>query len=125
MNVKRKEAAVKKYAPMFNQGVTVEELGNLLGQDEKAYTAEEINEIRAAIIGNTEAPAASIAPETKKEAKEVVTYEEWRMERVGDSLQKLKLVRKGIKITDEEAETLNAGAKSPGAVNPIMYFKTE
>jgi hypothetical protein len=47
------------------------------------------------------------------------------MELVGKTLEKLKKIRGNVKITEEEAETLNAGATSPGAVNPIMYFKAE
>lgn len=127
MNVKRKQAAVNKYAPMFSQGVTAEELGNLLAEDEKQYTADEINEIRAAIIdGQTEKPQApskeSIA---KDEGEKPVMYEQWRMEAVNGKLEKLKMLRSNVKITDEEAEILNAGATSPGAVNPIMYLKPE
>lgn len=126
MNVKRKQAAVNKYAPMHIQGVTVEELGNLLAEDEKGYNADEINEIRTAITeGQTEKSSAK-PPAKKEETKEkAVVYEEWRMELVGKELQKLKKVRSNVKITEEEAETLNVGATSPGAVNPIMYFKSE
>jgi len=61
------------------------------------------------------------------QAAKVVHFEEWRMERVavGDDsrLEKLKKVRENVKITDEEADTLNSKALSPGAINPIMYLK--
>ena len=50
-------------------------------------------------------------------------FEEWRMEKVNGKLEKLKLVRKGVKITQETADTLNSGAES--AVNPIMYLSPE
>jgi hypothetical protein len=133
MNVKRKQAAVNKYAPMFNQGVTVEELTDLIGKDEKNYTAEEISEISAAIVaGVEEKPAAAKQPVKQPEkapvkVKEVtgVGYEEWRMEWQSGQVQKLKKLRTNVKITEGEAETLNAGAASPGSVNPIMYFKPE
>jgi hypothetical protein len=52
-------------------------------------------------------------------------YQEWRMERTADGLEKLKLLRPCVKITDEEAETLNAGAQSSPAGNIIMYFLPE
>jgi hypothetical protein len=138
MNIKRKEAAVKKYRPMLNQGVTVEELGNLLAQDEKNYTLEEQNELRQAIIGDeSEKPAAQTppappAPKAKK--SEVVGFEEWRCEvkvsgegnNVRKEVEKVKRLRANVKITDEEAETLNRGAKdSPRTDYVIMYFKPE
>jgi len=59
-------------------------------------------------------------------------FEEWRMERVRKGsdandkpvfqMQKLKMIRGNVKITQETADTLNAGASSPDAVNPIMYL---
>lgn len=126
MNVKRKQAAVNKYAPMYISGVTVEELGNLLADDEKQYTADEINEIRAAIVeGQTEKAPAEKQTKAKTEEKKPIMYEQWRMELVNGKLEKLKMLRSNVKITEEEADTLNAGAESPGAVNPIMYLKQE
>lgn len=92
------------------------------GEDAVAYmkqenfSDEEMNEVLASAKNNS-APGTN---ETK--AKAAPAYEEWRMERKGDKMEKLKLVRKNVKITEAEAETLNAGASSPGAINPIMYF---
>lgn len=126
MNVKRKQAAVNKYAPMFSQGVTLEELGNLLADDEKQYTVDEIDEIRAAIVdGPTEKAESEKQSIIKPEEKRPIMYEQWRMELVNGKLEKLKMLRGNVKITEEEADILNAGATSPGAVNPIMYLKPE
>jgi hypothetical protein len=142
MNVKRKQAAVNKYSPMFSQGVTVEELGNLLAQDEKQYTAEEINEIRASIVDGQTERATEKQPvkqpgKTPVKVKEVtgVGYEEWRCEiklTVIDGkvtkreAEKVKKLRPCVKITDEEAETLNYGAlHTPRQDFVLMYFKPE
>lgn len=135
MNVKRKESAVKKYMPIFNQGTTVEELMNLLAQDEKEYTADEINEIKAAVIGDV---AENAPPEkkVKKVAVKAAGFEEWRceikIERGSDGketkrvAEKVKRLRECVKITDEEVETLNNGAlNSPRQDYVLMYFKPE
>lgn len=71
---------------------------------------------------------------TGKKAKKVTGYEEWRCEikqsGEGDKkkkeIEKVKRLRENVKITDEEAETLNRGAKdSPRQDFVIMYFKPE
>jgi len=54
-----------------------------------------------------------------------LSFEEWRMEHKNGKLEKLKLNRAGVKITQETADTLNEGAKSTDAVNPIMYLLPE
>jgi hypothetical protein len=62
--------------------------------------------------------------ETQQEAP--LHYQEWRMERTAaGELEKLKLMRPCVKISDEEAEVLNAGAKSSPSGNIIMYFLPE
>lgn len=80
------------------------------------------------VNGQTETKAS------KKGAKEVTGYEEWRCEiklsgegnKVKKEVEKVKILRKNVKITDEEAETLNSGAKdSPRQDYVIMYFKPE
>jgi hypothetical protein len=72
------------------------------------------------------------APKEKQQggdkAPAAIHYEEWRMEKkiVNDKnvmMEKLKKLRDCVKISDEEAEVLNEGAKSPSSINPIMYFK--
>ena len=115
---------------MFVSGATSEELMEALAQDEKAYTADEINEIREAISSYIpEEGNAAIAPAPK--GKKAVGFEEWRCEikLKGDGkkeVEKVKRLRASVKITDEEAETLNRGAKdSPRQDFVIMYFKPE
>jgi len=137
MNVKRKEAAVKKYAPMLQQGVTIEELTDLISKDEKQYTSDEITEITAAI--NDPAAYSPAKPKQKEETKEEVEneyFEEWRceikIETNGDGkvtdrkAEKVKRLRPRVVITEEEAETLNTGAlHSPRQDYVVMYFKPE
>jgi hypothetical protein len=140
MNVKRKQAAVNKYAPMLQQGVTLEELDVLLGNDEKNYSADEITEIRTALIGSAAEqpvkPASKLAAKPVEIKKPVVGYEEWRCEikvdRDGDGkiinrkAEKVKLLRPNVKITEQEADTLNNGAlHSPRQDYVLMYFKPE
>lgn len=143
MNVKRKEAAVKKYAPMLTQGVNPEELTDLIGKDEKNYTADEITEISAAITSagaeKPQTPATKAKPTTPvakaKVVKEVPGYEEWRCEIkltvvegkvTHREAEKVKKLRPCVKITEEEAETLNNGAlHSPRQDFVLMYFKPE
>jgi hypothetical protein len=61
-------------------------------------------------------------------------YQEWKCEIkseikdgvvVGKSVEKLKLVRECVKITDAEAEVLNAGVKDGSSSIASMYFKAE
>jgi hypothetical protein len=141
MNIKRKEAAVKKYALMLSQGVTIEEIDVLLGNDEKKYTADEITEIRQAIGDGSVKAFADKAPKKTKLPDVVkddpIHYEEWKCEikitRSEDGKkivkrepEKLKKLRSCVKISDGEAETLNNAALfSPRHDHVIMYFKPE
>lgn len=141
MNAPRKNSAVKKYESLINNGGTVEDLKLALSGDEKAYTPEEIDEIVKAITDTATAPKDPPKPpapkEDKKELKkpeekkalkkevEKTGYEEWRMEWAGEKLEKLKKLRDNVKISEAEAETLNAGASAKGSYNPIMYIKPE
>lgn len=131
MNVKRKEAAVKKFAPLFEKGLTLEELTDMIGKDEKEYTTDEATEIAAAITGGvTDSTNVSKPVGQKKKAVEAVGYQEWRCEiKVEDGkrrAEKVKLLRPCVKITDDEAETLNNGAlNSPRQDYVLMYFKPE
>ena len=75
------------------------------------------------------APAAMAAPavNTGKKAVAKTHYQEWRMERnpkTGE-MEKLKMLRPCVKISEAEAETLNGQSQSPSATNPIMYLKPE
>lgn len=68
-------------------------------------------------------PGDEQAPQKPSKAS-APTYEEWRMENVNGKLEKLKLIRSGVKITEAEAATLNAGANL-SSQNPVKYFKSE
>ena len=61
-------------------------------------------------------------------------YEEWKCEIkaiveegkvTGKNVEKLKLMRACVKITDEEAEVLNAGVKDGSNSIVSMYFKSK
>lgn len=69
-----------------------------------------------------------MSEEKKQEPKKKLTpiyYEEWRVDIKDGKAEKLKLVRKCVKITDEEAEILNNGVLTGFSTAPIMYFKPE
>lgn len=75
-----------------------------------------------------------VGEETTSKGKKVTGYEEWRCEikisgekdNIKKDVEKVKRLRTNVKITDEEAETLNHGAKdSPRQDYVIMYFKPE
>jgi hypothetical protein len=117
----------KKALSLIGESKDFAAMSKLLLENE--FTADEVSEVLNAI---EEGPATDIVedqPTGKSipaKAEKKAGYEEWRMERTGTGeLVKLKRVREGVKITEAEAETLNAGATSPGAVNPIMYLKPE
>ncbi len=70
----------------------------------------------------------------EKPAKSKVTgYQEWRCEikvsqdengKIHKEVEKVKILRPNVKITEEEAEVLNRSAKdSPRQDYVIMYFK--
>lgn len=77
------------------------------------------------------APEAQAPEIGKKGSKKVTGYEEWRCEikykgEGEKEVEKVKRLRENVKITDEEAEVLNRGAKdSPRQDYIIMYFKPE
>lgn len=131
MNAQRKKSAVTKYTPQKEQGLTPEELTNLLTQDEKGYTTDEINEIVEAIFNS---PGTGEAAPGKK-ATTGSHHEEWRCEIklttqdgkvTGRAAEKVKMLRPCVKISDEEADTLNHGAlHSPRQDYVLMYFKPE
>jgi hypothetical protein len=134
------KSAVKKYSDMYAQGLSIQELTDAIEQDEKGYSPEECKQIfdavEQAVIeakkGTGNKPQTLPAAKKEKASSTNVSphYEEWRMERVlGENgkpkMQKLKKIRDCVKITEEEAGTLNMGAESNGSVNPIMYFLPE
>lgn len=77
---------------------------------------------KAAAAENAEDTAS--APEVKFGAKEL--FDEWRVDipKIGE-FEKVKLLRTGVTITPEQAETLNAGVAWGGNSQGVMYFKPE
>lgn len=80
----------------------------------------------------TETPEVKIeTPETPKanapEVKEVKPhYEEWRVEVHNSEVEKIKMLRPKVKITEETAENLNNGVLGQKNVNyGLMYFLPE
>lgn len=128
MNFKRKEAAIKKY------GTTpLPELEPALLADSANYEPEEVKEIVKAI---TEQQEEQTPPEEKnskegapgkpEEGKVAKTgYVEWDVRITKGEAEKLKVSRACVKITDQEAETLNAGVLNGGNSYAKMYFKPE
>lgn len=109
----RLKAAVEKYA-----SVSAEELTVALQADDKKYTAEEIQEITAALSKPT--PKAKVVDDSPLGKKH---YQEWRVERVNGEYQKLKVIRERVLITDEQAATLNLGVEAGKAdLYSVMYF---
>ncbi|MDF2189295.1 hypothetical protein [Paraflavitalea sp. CAU 1676] len=140
MNHLRKKSAIEKYQPLKEQGILREDLSLQLGMDEKSYTPDEIAEILDTLFNpesdksgegskvqnpSKEKPAPKKKEVAKEESEATTGYEEWRMERVNGKLEKLKLVRKNVKISEKEAEALNSAASGPEATNPVMYLKSE
>jgi len=52
-------------------------------------------------------------------------FEEWRMEKEKGEWVKNKLLRSCVKITQEEADVLNAGSASSDGLQSIMYLSPE
>lgn len=52
-------------------------------------------------------------------------YQEWLVAIKDKKAEKLKCIRECVKITDEEAETLNAGILEGSNTQAKMYFKPE
>lgn len=69
---------------------------------------------------------AALQPADKKLDKAKTGYEKWLCAVKDGEPDKLKLIKAGIQITDEEAETLNAGRLTGGNVGNVeMFFKPE
>lgn len=123
------KAAVTKYGPL-SEGKTKQEVAALLAADDKKYDEEAIGEIIAALgieEGEKEQPKKD---EPKKEDKQEKYnpfakqhYQEWRVELLNGRAEKLKVVRKRVLITDEQAEVLNNGVLEGGNTYGSMYFK--
>ena len=149
MNNFRKQAALTKFAPLHEKGLTPAEIEEQIAQDEKGYTEEEIKEIVSAITGEGEVPGDSgkggegdkgdegqngegnqNPPELGVRSESVKPlFERWKcqVEHTDGKkkLTKLTLLKKGIRITEEQAETLNEGVLHGGNTYVEAYFLPE
>ena len=80
------------------------------------------------LVDNDQAPVEEIPKKAKvaKADKAKTGYEKWLCAVKDGKPDKLKLIKAGIQITDEEAEILNAGRLTGGNVGNVeMFFKPE
>jgi hypothetical protein len=70
-----------------------------------------------------------VQPELQEEQPEVYGakkhYVEWEVKIEGKKAEKLKVSRKRVMITDEQAEVLNQGVTEGGNTYAKMYFPAE
>jgi len=119
MHHKTKAALVAKYADLINHGTTKEEVIEFLATEEKVESQEDKDELLEALFPSekgSERPA-------KKPVK--THYVEWDVKIVGGKAEKLKVSRPVVKISEEEADTLNAGILTGGNTYAKMYFLPE
>jgi hypothetical protein len=117
MNIKRKEAALRVYSPLLSEK-SIEEIAELIKADEKGYKEGEVAEIVAALEAG---PVETVEAEKAKET-EADYYEEWKCEVINKKVDKLKITRPKVKITEAEAEILNRGILTGGNTIANMYF---
>jgi len=118
MHHKTKAALMAKYADLIEHGTTKEEIIDFLATEEKAETQEDKDELLAELF-----------PEKGSEKKVIKAvkphYEEWDVKVAGGKAEKLKISRPVVKISEEEADTLNAGILTGGNTYAKMYFLPE
>lgn len=116
MNANRKKAAIAKYSK-----TPPEELRAALMNDEKGYTEEEVSEIFEALTSESEEQEPEVTEQPKSEH-----YQEWDVRITnGKYVEKLKITRPVVKISDKEAEVLNKGVTNLANSYAKMYFKPE
>ncbi len=125
MNALKKKAAVKKYAAEKEAGKTKEEILELLNADEKEYASEEVVEILEEVFAEGDSNKNTPPAKKSKKKDDAVHYQEWDVQITGKTYEKLKVSREVVKITEEEAETLNHGVSQGGNNYAKMYFLPE
>jgi N-methylhydantoinase B/oxoprolinase/acetone carboxylase alpha subunit len=124
-----KKSAVKKYSE-----TPKDQLRAAISADEKGYSAEEIDEIITALGGDvwveesgavTEEQFNKLQPSVTGITTKHKWYEEWKVEikQGGKVVDKLKMTRPCVKISEEQAEILNEGRRYGGNTITEMYFK--
>ena len=114
MDKKKLQTAAKNYADQAKE-MTKEEFTD--------YVADQETESDAAQLVDYFFPA----PKAAKPAKVVKAdyFEEWRVEIKNKKAEKLRRMRPVVKITEDEAETLNAGILNGPNTYGKMYFRPE
>ena len=118
MHHKTKAALVAKYADLINHGTTKEEVIEFLATEEKVESQEDKDELLEELF-----PSQKGSEPAKKPVKH--HYEEWDVKVSGGKAEKLKVSRPVVKISEEEADTLNAGILTGGNTYAKMYFLPE
>jgi hypothetical protein len=133
MNAQRKKAAIKKFAPLLEKQ-TIEEVEKVIIADEKEYTTEEVVEIVEALKADSTDSSddddhekggninAKSGDDEVIKADSQVFYEEWKVEKSANGIEKLKMLRPRVVITEFEAETLNVGVREGDNTYATMYF---
>lgn len=112
MNKKDLATAVETYAPVFEAEGAEAVKEQLIEAGHKEKDIEQV--------------LAALQPEPKKLDKAKTGYEKWLCGVKDGKPDKMKLIKAGIQISDEEAETLNAGRLTGGNVGNVeMFFKPE
>ena len=125
-----KKAAVAKYAPLLNEGKSEQDIRAAIAADEKKYSPADIDEIYKAILDGAEGGTQTEEEDDDdKQPENKGGYnicEEWRVEKkkgakelTFETAEKLKLLRKKVKLTDDALEQNNYRCNE---LNPIAYF---
>lgn len=125
-----KKAAVEKYKTAA-ESTTREELIELISQDEKKYSSDDVAEIVNALNATpTVTDSKTITAPVKSD---IPRFEEWRVEKkpikskngkriVRVEFEKLKKLRDDVVISEDEAANLNYGAAHSPINNPIIMY---
>ncbi len=118
MNKKQLQAAAKNYVANAKE-MTKDEFADYVRDQETEEVAAELVEFLY--------PTEPIDKPASKPAKVVKAdyFEEWRVEIKNKQAEKLRRMRPVVKITEDEAETLNAGILNGPNTYGKMYFRPE
>lgn len=124
MNAKRKKAALKVFSELPAE-TTKEEMKKIILADANGYTEDEANEIIEALESYKGEEEPGSEEESVSKAPKKVHYQEWDVKISNGKAEKLKIKRPVVKISESEAEILNAGALQGGSQYAVMYYMPE
>lgn len=125
MNTQRKNSAVKKFTAEKESGKSKDEVLELINSDEKQYSSDEAVEILVSVFSEDEKDNGQEKNKSKNPAKGVVYFVEWDVKIDKGVATKLKVSRPVVKISQEEADTLNHGIEKGGNTYGKMYYLPE